>query len=174
MEQFCGSMAMMDNEGFIRVLGDLMAQNKGFQIMITVPSDKNRESEKKAVKETQEEISLERDVTGMLHKIGVPAHIKGYQYLREAIIYSVEDPEMLGAVTKILYPAIAKRSHTTPSRVERAIRHAIEVAWNRGCEEVLEEIFGYTISIGRGKPTNSEFIAMLADKITLKRKIQAH
>ena len=174
MEQLCGSMAMMDNEGFIRVLGDLMAQNKGFQIMITVPSDKNRESEKKAVKETQEEISLERDVTGMLHKIGVPAHIKGYQYLREAIIYSVEDPEMLGAVTKILYPAIAKRSHTTPSRVERAIRHAIEVAWNRGCEEVLEEIFGYTISVGRGKPTNSEFIAMLADKITLKRKIQVH
>lgn len=172
MEQLCGSMAMMDNEGFIRVLGDLMAQNKGFQIMITVPSDKSRESEKKAVKETQEEISLERDVTGMLHKIGVPAHIKGYQYLREAIIYSVEDPEMLGAVTKILYPAIAKRSHTTSSRVERAIRHAIEVAWNRGCEEVLEEIFGYTISVGRGKPTNSEFIAMLADKITLKRKIQ--
>lgn len=113
-------------------------------------------------------------MTGMLHKIGVPAHIKGYQYLREAIIYSVEDPEMLGAVTKILYPAIAKRSHTTSSRVERAIRHAIEVAWNRGCEEVLEEIFGYTISVGRGKPTNSEFIAMLADKITLKRKIQVH
>ena len=165
MEQLCGSMAMMDNEGFIRVLGDLMAQNKGFQIMITVPSDKSRECEKKAVKETQEEISLE---------IGVPAHIKGYQYLREAIIYSVEDPEMLGAVTKILYPAIAKRSHTTSSRVERAIRHAIEVAWNRGCEEVLEEIFGYTISVGRGKPTNSEFIAMLADKITLKRKIQVH
>ena len=174
MEQLCGSMAMMDNEGFIRVLGDLMAQNKGFQIMITVPSDKSRECEKKPVKETQEEISLERDVTGMLHKIGVPAHIKGYQYLREAIIYSVEDPEMLGAVTKILYPAIAKRSHTTSSRVERAIRHAIEVAWNRGCEEVLEEIFGYTISVGRGKPTNSEFIAMLADKITLKRKIQVH
>ena len=174
MEQLCGSMAMMDNEGFIRVLGDLMAQNKGFQIMITVPSDKNRESEKKAVKDTREEISLERDVTGMLHKIGVPAHIKGYQYLREAIIYSVEDPEMLEAVTKILYPAIAKRSHTTSSRVERAIRHAIEVAWNRGCEEVLEEIFGYTISVGRGKPTNSEFIAMLADKITLKRKIQVH
>ena len=118
--------------------------------------------------------NLENRVTNMLHEIGIPAHIKGYQYLREAIIYSVEDPEMLGAVTKILYPAIAKRSHTTSSRVERAIRHAIEVAWNRGCEEVLEEIFGYTISVGRGKPTNSEFIAMLADKITLKRKIQVH
>lgn len=117
---------------------------------------------------------LESKVTNIIHEIGVPAHIKGYQYLREAIIYSVEDPEMLGAVTKILYPAIAKRSHTTSSRVERAIRHAIEVAWNRGCEEVLEEIFGYTISVGRGKPTNSEFIAMLADKITLKRKIQVH
>ena len=171
MEQLCGSMAMMDNERFIRVIGDLMAQNKGFQIMITVPSDKNRENEKKTVNEvTQEEVTLERDVTGMLHKIGVPAHIKGYQYLREAIIYSVGDEEMLGAVTKILYPAIAKRYHTTSSRVERAIRHAIEVAWNRGSEEVLEEIFGYTISVGRGKPTNSEFIAMLADKITLHRK----
>lgn len=172
MEQLCGSMAMMDNERFIRVIGDLMAQNKGFQIMITVPSDKNRENEKKTVNEvTQEEVTLERDVTGMLHKIGVPAHIKGYQYLREAIIYSVGDEEMLGAVTKILYPAIAKRYHTTSSRVERAIRHAIEVAWNRGSEEVLEEIFGYTISVGRGKPTNSEFIAMLADKITLHRKL---
>ena len=114
MEQLCGSMAMMDNERFIRVIGDLMAQNKGFQIMITVPSDKNRENEKKTVNEvTQEEVTLERDVTGMLHKIGVPAHIKGYQYLREAIIYSVGDEEMLGAVTKILYPAIAKRYHTT-------------------------------------------------------------
>ena len=122
MEQLCGSMAMMDNERFIRVIGDLMAQNKGFQIMITVPSDKNRENEKKTVNEvTQEEVTLERDVTGMLHKIGVPAHIKGYQYLREAIIYSVGDEEMLGAVTKILYPAIAKRYHTTSSRVERAI-----------------------------------------------------
>ena len=125
-------------------------------------------------REELKERNLEADVTAIIHEIGVPAHIKGYQYLREAIIYSVEDPEMLGAVTKILYPAIAKRSHTTSSRVERAIRHAIEVAWNRGCEEVLEEIFGYTISVGRGKPTNSEFIAMLADKITLKRKIQVH
>ena len=170
MEQLCGSMAMMDNEGFIRVLGDLMAQNKGFQIMITVPSDKNRESGQTKAKEIQEEVTLERDVTGMLHKIGVPAHIKGYQYLREAIIYSVDDTEMLEGVTKVLYPAIAKKYHTTPSRVERAIRHAIEVAWNRGSEEVLEEFFGYTISIGRGKPTNSEFIAMLADKIALGRR----
>lgn len=168
MEQLCGSMARMDNEGFIRVIGDLMAQNKGFQIMITVPSQKGKENEE--TKENKTEITLERDVTGMLHKLGVPAHIKGYQYLREAIIYSVGDAEMLEGVTKILYPAIAKRYHTTSSRVERAIRHAIEVAWNRGSEEVLEEVFGYTISIGRGKPTNSEFIAMLADRINLTRK----
>ena len=139
-----------------------------FQIMITVPSDKNRENEKKTVNEvTQEEVTLERDVTGMLHKIGVPAHIKGYQYLREAIIYSVGDEEMLGAVTKILYPAIAKRYHTTSSRVERAIRHAIEVAWNRGNPDVLNDLFGYTISNGKGKPTNSEFIALIADNIRL-------
>lgn len=141
----------------------------------SVPGMEKRKINAYEKAEPVSERSLEADVTEIIHEIGVPAHIKGYQYLREAIIYSVEDPEMLGAVTKILYPAIiAKRSHTTSSRVERAIRHAIEVAWNRGCEEVLEEIFGYTISVGRGKPTNSEFIAMLADKITLKRKIQVH
>ena len=168
MEQLCGSMAMMDNEGFIRVLGDLMAQNKGFQIMITVPSDKSRECEKKAVKETQEEISLERDVTGMLHKIGVPAHIKGYQYLREAIIMSVNDIDMLNSITKILYPTIAKKFQTTPSRVERAIRHAIEVAWSRGKMDTIDALFGYTINNGKGKPTNSEFIALIADKIRLE------
>ena len=141
-----------------------MTGEKGDKVVTTVFENRNR----------SQNHSMEAEITQTIHEIGVPAHIKGYQYLREAIIYSVEDPEMLGAVTKILYPAIAKRSHTTSSRVERAIRHAIEVAWNRGCEEVLEEIFGYTISVGRGKPTNSEFIAMLADKITLKRKIQVH
>ena len=170
MEQLCGSMAMMDNEGFIRVLGDLMAQIKGFQIMITVPSDKSRECEKKAVKATQEEISLERDVTGMLHKIGVPAHIKGYQYLREAIIMSVNDIEMLNSITKILYPTIAKKYQTTASRVDRAIRHAIEVAWSRGKMDTIDELFGYTINSGKGKPTNSEFIALIADRIRLEYK----
>ena len=170
MEQLCGSMAMMDNEGFIRVLGDLMAQNKGFQIMITVPSDKSRECEKKAVKETQEEISLERDVTGMLHKIGVPAHIKGYHYLRDAIMMAVEDMDVLNAITKILYPTVAKKYQTTSSRVERAIRHAIEVAWSRGKLDTLDELFGYTVSTGKGKPTNSEFIALIVDKICLDYK----
>ena len=170
MEQLCGSMAMMDNEGFIRVLGDLMAQNKGFQIMITVPSDKSRECEKKAVKETQEEISLERDVTGMLHKIGVPAHIKGYHYLRDAIMMAVEDMDVLNAITKILYPTVAKKYQTTSSRVERAIRHAIEVAWSRGKLDTLDELFGYTVSTGKGKPTNSEFIALIADTIQLEYK----
>ena len=170
-----------DTESVYQLIGSLMQNNREFQVVITVPSIRGEEENTldlqkiNAVAAPEEKnYDLEQDVTDMIHEIGVPAHIKGYQYLREAIIYSVEDPEMLGAVTKILYPAIAKRSHTTSSRVERAIRHAIEVAWNRGCEEVLEEIFGYTISIGRGKPTNSEFIAMLADKITLKRKIQVH
>ena len=113
---------------------------------------------------------LEADVTNMIHEIGVPAHIKGYQYLREAIMMSVEDIEMLGSITKILYPTIAKKFQTTPSRVERAIRHAIEVAWNRGKMDTIDELFGYTINNGKGKPTNSEFIALIADKIRLEYK----
>lgn len=111
---------------------------------------------------------LERQVTAIIHEIGVPAHIKGYQYLREAIMMSVEDVEMLGSITKILYPTIAKKYQTTPSRVERAIRHAIEVAWSRGRMETLDALFGYTINTGKGKPTNSEFIALIADKIRLQ------
>ncbi len=114
--------------------------------------------------------SLEKDVTDMIHEIGVPAHIKGYQYLREAIIMAVEDIEMLNSITKVLYPTIAKSFQTTPSRVERAIRHAIEVAWSRGRMETLDALFGYTINTGKGKPTNSEFIALIADKIRLQYK----
>ena len=114
--------------------------------------------------------NLENDVTHILHEIGIPAHIKGYQYLRDAIIISVEDHEMLTSVTKILYPTIAKRHQTTPSRVERAIRHAIEVAWSRGKMDTINELFGYTVSNGKGKPTNSEFIALIADKIRLDYK----
>lgn len=110
---------------------------------------------------------LETEVTNMIHEVGVPAHIKGYHYLRDAIMMSVNDMEMLGAVTKILYPAIAKKHNTTSSRVERAIRHAIEVAWSRGRIETIEDLFGYTINEGKGKPTNSEFIALIADKIRL-------
>lgn len=121
-------------------------------------------------KEIPYELALEADVTNMIHEIGVPAHIKGYQYLRDAIALSVEDQEMMGSVTKILYPAIAKRNQTTASRVERAIRHAIEVAWGRGKMETIDEVFGYTVSTAKGKPTNSEFIALIADKILLEYK----
>ena len=113
---------------------------------------------------------LETDITKMLHELGIPAHIKGYQYLRDAISMVVRDREMMEAVTKILYPEIAKKNYTSSSRVERAIRHAIEVAWGRGSLEVIDELFGYTISIGKGKPTNSEFIALIADKICLDYK----
>ncbi len=116
------------------------------------------------------EQNLENDITQILHEIGVPAHIKGYQYLRDAIAISVADQDMLTSVTKVLYPNIAKRHQTTPSRVERAIRHAIEVAWNRGKMDTINEIFGYTVSNGKGKPTNSEFIALLSDKIRLDYK----
>ncbi len=104
----------------------------------------------------------------MIHEIGVPAHIKGYQYLREAIMMSVQDMEMLNSITKVLYPSIAKKYQTTPSRVERAIRHAIEVAWSRGRMETLDALFGYTINTGKGKPTNSEFIALITDKLRLR------
>lgn len=121
------------------------------------------------VKETTEK-SLEAEVTSIIHELGVPAHIKGYQYLRDGILMSVEDMEMLNSVTKVLYPTIAKKYHTTPSRVERAIRHAIEVAWNRGKMDTINEMFGYTISNYKGKPTNSEFIALITDRIRLQMK----
>ena len=114
--------------------------------------------------------NIESDVTAIIHDVGVPAHIKGYQYLREAIIMSVNDTEMLNSITKILYPTIAKKFQTTSSRVERAIRHAIEVAWNRGRMDTIDELFGYTINAEKGKPTNSEFIALIADKIRLEYK----
>ncbi len=110
-------------------------------------------------------------VSDIMHQIGVPAHIKGYQYLREAIILSINDNDMIDSVTKFLYPTVAKRFETTPSRVERAIRHAIEVAWDRGDVDVLCSYFGYTIQNQRGKPTNSEFIAMISDRLKLKMKI---
>ena len=119
-------------------------------------------------REELKERNLEADVTAIIHEIGVPAHIKGYQYLREAIIMSVNDIDMLNSITKILYPTIAKKFQTTPSRVERAIRHAIEVAWSRGKMDTIDALFGYTINNGKGKPTNSEFIALIADKIRLE------
>ena len=114
--------------------------------------------------------NLEALVTNVIHEVGVPAHIKGYQYLREAIMMVVNDIDVINQITKSLYPKIAFKFNTTPSRVERAIRHAIEVAWGRGQQEVVENIFGYTISAAKGKPTNSEFIAMIADKLRLELK----
>ena len=178
-----------DDERMYKILTDLMNADKEFQIMITVPGnssftrqalDVETESNDMAMNsgvrkkenmngknETAVSHDLEKDVTDMIHEIGVPAHIKGYQYLREAIMMSVNDIEMLSSITKVLYPTIAEKYDTTPSRVERAIRHAIEVAWNRGRMETLNALFGYTISTGKGKPTNSEFIALIADKIRL-------
>ncbi len=146
----------------IRRLASYSVRPKG----VTLPS-----SRKVKPYESQNEYmrqNLENDVTQILHEIGVPAHIKGYQYLRDAIISSVQDQDMLASVTKVLYPNIAKKHQTTPSRVERAIRHAIEVAWSRGKMDTINEIFGYTVSNGKGKPTNSEFIALLSDKIRLE------
>ena len=120
--------------------------------------------------ESKKEENLEALVTNIIHEVGVPAHIKGYQYLREAIMMVVNDIDVINQITKSLYPKIAAKYNTTPSRVERAIRHAIEVAWGRGQQEAVENIFGYTISASKGKPTNSEFIAMIADKLRLELK----
>ena len=146
--------------------------------MITVPGENSAQEEnisrfvveptKTGTQQKKPEHDLEQDVTDMIHEIGVPAHIKGYQYLREAIMMAVEDIDMLNSITKVLYPTIAKKFQTTPSRVERAIRHAIEVAWSRGRMETLDALFGYTVNTGKGKPTNSEFIALIADRIRLQ------
>ena len=173
MEQL-SIMATKDNDKIYKILGDLMNGDKEFQIMITVPSGKP-EKKRKEIQEPPKqavERDLEQDVTDMIHEIGVPAHIKGYQYLREAIMMAVDDPGMISSITKILYPTIAKRFQTTSSRVERAIRHAIEVAWSRGRMETLDALFGYTIDTGKGKPTNSEFIALIADRIRLSSRAQ--
>lgn len=162
-----------DTEKVYQILGDLLHMNREFQIMITVPSQGRSGEEDSRETEPAGNVltyDLEKDVTDMIHEIGVPAHIKGYQYLREAIMMSVEDPDMLGSITKVLYPTIARKYQTTSSRVERAIRHAIEVAWSRGRMETLDNLFGYTINTGKGKPTNSEFVALIADRIRLQYK----
>lgn len=187
--------AAKDTEKMHKIIDELIKQDKEFQIMITVSSSEKsgvtgeKEIEVKwsgesalqaasfktgeangvaATLESAPSYDLETDVTDMIHEIGVPAHIKGYQYLREAIMMSVQDMEMLNSITKLLYPSIANKYQTTPSRVERAIRHAIEVAWSRGRMETLDALFGYTINTGKGKPTNSEFIALITDKLRLK------
>lgn len=115
--------------------------------------------------------NLDANITNVIHEIGVPAHIKGYQYLREAITMVYNDVEILGSITKVLYPRIAERFSTTPSRVERAIRHAIEVAWSRGNVEAIKNLFGYTVNISKAKPTNSEFIAMVADRLRIESRV---
>lgn len=166
--------ATKDNEKVYEILEELMNGDREFQIMIHVPQGQG-EITPYAISspvpgEQKEEKNLEKDVTEMIHEIGVPAHIKGYHYLRDAIMMCVEDVDMLNSITKVLYPTIADKFQTTPSRVERAIRHAIEVAWSRGRMETLDALFGYTINTGKGKPTNSEFIALIADKIRLRYK----
>ncbi len=127
-----------------------------------------REMRQERPEETNRDITVATMVTEMIHEIGVPAHIKGYQYLREAIMIAVADREVIHAITKVLYPQVARTYSTTPSRVERAIRHAIEVAWDRGDLDTLQRFFGYTVSNTKGKPTNSEFIALIADKLQLQ------
>ena len=142
----------------IQSLVDRMQEIRGGEILRLQP------------KRAQDKHSIETMVTGIIHEIGVPAHIKGYQYLREAIIIAVNDLDVINAITKVLYPQVAKTFQTTPSRVERAIRHAIEVAWDRGDLDTLQRFFGYTVSNTKGKPTNSEFIALIADKLQLQLK----
>ncbi len=138
--------------------------------IVQIAGIKQGERHSMAVSSAGSEVDLEVMVTDIILQIGVPAHIKGYHYLRDSIILAVRDPEIINSITKILYPTVAKRNNTTSSRVERAIRHAIEVAWDRGDVDVLNSYFGYTIHNLRGKPTNSEFIAMIADKLRLRLK----
>lgn len=136
------------------------------------PANNNTKKQNEQNRKEDLSLSLESDVTEIIHEIGVPAHIKGYQYLRDSILLAIDDIDMLNCITKVLYPTIAKKYDTTSSRVERAIRHAIEVAWTRGKVEVLDALFGYTINNGKGKPTNSEFIALISDKIRLDYKMR--
>ena len=157
------------------------AANLGVRYLMLKPCDmaalvermeeiRGGESLRYPVQRRNDKVSIETLVTNVIHEIGVPAHIKGYQYLREAIIIAVNDMDVINAITKVLYPEVAKNFGTTPSRVERAIRHAIEVAWDRGDLDTLQKFFGYTVSNTKGKPTNSEFIALIADKLQLQLK----
>ena len=157
----------------------MQAMEKGAAYFMAKPCETESlmERMRQAVREEpagQEDTSLalERMVTSIIHEVGVPAHIKGYQYVREAIVIAVQDMDVINAVTKVLYPEVARRYNTTASRVERAVRHAIETAWDRGDLETLQRYFGYTVNSTKGKPTNSEFIAMIADRIRLQLKIR--
>ena len=173
--------AVLATSGFITDYVASAAANLGVQYLMLKPCDMTALTERleelrggqtvRSFSAAQEsKPSIEAMVTSIIHEIGVPAHIKGYQYLREAIIIAVEDMDVINAITKVLYPQVAKAFQTTPSRVERAIRHAIEVAWDRGDLDTLQRFLGYTVSNTKGKPTNSEFIALIADKLQLQLK----
>ena len=173
--------AVLATSGFITDYVASAAANLGVQYLMLKPCDMTALTERleelrggqtvRSFSAAQEsKPSIEAMVTSIIHEIGVPAHIKGYQYLREAIIIAVEDMDVINAITKVLYPQVAKAFQSTPSRVERAIRHAIEVAWDRGDLDTLQRFFGYTVSNTKGKPTNSEFIALIADKLQLQLK----
>ena len=167
--------------GFVTEYVSSAAANLGVRYLMQKPCDmtalverleeiRGGENTRSPEKRRPDKNGIETMVTGIIHEIGVPAHIKGYQYLREAIIIAVNDMDVINAITKVLYPQVAKTFQTTPSRVERAIRHAIEVAWDRGDLDTLQRFFGYTVSNTKGKPTNSEFIALIADKLQLQLK----
>ena len=167
--------------GFVTEYVASAAANLGVRYLMLKPCDmsalverleeiRGGENHRNVLNRRPDKTSIEAMVTGIIHEIGVPAHIKGYQYLREAIIIAINDMDVINAITKVLYPQVAKTFQTTPSRVERAIRHAIEVAWDRGDLDTLQRFFGYTVSNTKGKPTNSEFIALIADKLQLQLK----
>lgn len=157
----------------VQILAERVTQMVGWRnIGVSAPAAAGNGLSAAAAPHIRSRSDLEMMISEIMHQVGVPAHIKGYQYLREAIILSVEDADMISSVTKVLYPTVAKTFKTTPSRVERAIRHAIEVAWDRGDVDVLSSYFGYTIQNQRGKPTNSEFIAMISDKLRLKLRAE--
>ena len=173
--------AVLATSGFITDYVASAAANLGVKYLMLKPCDitalverleeiRGGETMRQLNTRKADKTSIETMVTGIIHEIGVPAHIKGYQYLREAIIIAVNDMDVINAITKVLYPQVAKTFQTTPSRVERAIRHAIEVAWDRGDLDTLQRFFGYTVSNTKGKPTNSEFIALIADKLQLQLK----
>ncbi len=171
--------AVLVTSGFITEYVAAAAANLGARYLMLKPCDMEalverleeiRGGDAKKNSRRNDKNDIEAMVTSIIHEIGVPAHIKGYQYLREAIIIAVNDMDVINAITKVLYPQVAKTFQTTPSRVERAIRHAIEVAWDRGDLDTLQRFFGYTVSNTKGKPTNSEFIALIADKLQLELK----
>ena len=173
--------ATLATSGFVTDYVAAAAANLGAKYLMLKPCDmsalverleeiRGGENQRKILGQRSGKQSIESLVTSIIHEIGVPAHIKGYQYLREAIIIAVNDMDVINAITKVLYPQVAKTFQTTPSRVERAIRHAIEVAWDRGDLDTLQRFFGYTVSNTKGKPTNSEFIALIADKLQLQLK----